>query len=165
MIRDGADFLSSGQERLDDGEGPEDVGLVGLLEHRQSQVGRLGARGELGADPGVVDQHVEATETLVEPSGGVLGGGRVGDVQPDPLDVQALAPEPVGGGVDLGLVTGGEGDREAELAELATDLEADPLVRPRHQGHFLLVHRLSLSIPGRPSRNASETDRTDSTDS
>ena len=119
--------------------------LVSYVAFRRPQVElrRPRALAELVADPGVVDQDVEPAEPLVEPSGCGLGGGRVGDVQSDPMDVQALAPEPVGGGVDLGLVTGGEDDGEAVLAELATDLESDPLVRPGDQGHLLVVHRPS----------------------
>jgi hypothetical protein len=43
-------------------------------------------------------------------------------------------------------VTGGEGNREAVLAELAADLEPDPLVRTRYKGDLVPVHGSSSSL-------------------
>src|SRR5215203_5678605 len=81
-------------------------------------------------DGGVVDQHVEVAEALLDLLRCRPRGGRVGDVQGDRVRVAACDAQRRGGLLAASRVPGADQDRHAQGGQLLGSRAADPLVRP-----------------------------------
>jgi len=84
-----------GEQRVGDGDDPEDVGLIGAAHLVGGHLGHR--RPVLDADPSVVDQYVKVAEGLLDPGGGALDRVCVGHVQLQEPYVRAVGGK-FGGG-------------------------------------------------------------------
>ena len=98
-------------------------------------------------DARVVDQDVELAVAVLQVPGDRLVVLRPGDVEPDGLDLlDPLGLQRLGGGPALRLVAAADDDRDAQLAEPAGRLQADPLVRPRDERDLVRVATIVLLL-------------------
>ncbi|GIF26792.1 hypothetical protein BJ973_000115 [Actinoplanes tereljensis] len=91
-------------------------------------------------DTGVVDQHVEATETLVDQPGGGGHAGVVGHIKGDPERVHAVRAQLGHRLIAPLFVAGADADNVTGGAEAGRDLVSDSLVGAGDQRNRLLAH-------------------------
>ena len=89
-------------------------------------LGPVVGRGGADPDAGVVDQDVEAAETLAMALHDRLDRLLVGHVAGHVLDVEALAPKGLGGLLERVRAAGGQGQAITLLAQDVGEREPDP---------------------------------------
>ena len=91
--------------------------------------------GVIARDAGVVHQHVEAAESLLDPARRVADGGRIGDVEPNDVDTSKPSSSQVGGRLLAAVrITGTDHHRHTEPSEPGDDLAPDTSGTSGHQG-------------------------------
>ncbi len=128
----GVGLAEHGQGGAGEGEDADDVGLERLAQDGGAQLAGLHAPVE--EDAGVIDEDVEAAQVLLDEREGGGDGVGDGDVEADGRGFQPLARELGGGFLTLLGVACTHHDVDAQLAELAGDLEADALVGAGDEG-------------------------------
>jgi hypothetical protein len=97
-------------------------------------------RAARAGDPGVVDQNVEPTETILDIFGRGPDRTRIGDVQGDRADIAAGRAEDPGRLRSASRVSGSQQHGHAQRGELGDNLPPDPPVHPGDQGERALIH-------------------------
>lgn len=109
---------------------------------------RAKARGYqgIGHDARIVDENIEASETIDDIGDGRLDGRGLGDVQKTTVNAAAFVLQDPGRRRPLGRVARSDHHRDPESGQLACDFKPQPAVGARHQGDTSL-HGILLFSP------------------